>query len=281
MAAFSCRGPNAVTPKILKPDLIAPGVNIIAGWTGAVGPTSLSADTRHVSFNILSVTSMSCPHVSGLAAMLKGAHPEWSPDTTRSALMTTAYTTYKNGKIILDVATGQPATPFDYGAGHVDPVAALDSGLVYDANIGDYLNFFCTFNYTPSQIKLVARRDFTCDTRKNYRVEDFNYPSFAVPFEAASGIGGGSNAPSTVQYTRILTNVGTPTTYKASGSSQSPSVKIVVEPETLSFTELYEKKSYTVTFTSASQTSGTTGFAYLEWSDGNHKVVNPIAFSWA
>lgn len=278
VAAFSSRGPNMLTPKILKPDLIAPGVNILAGWTGAVGPTGLSVDSRHVSFNIISGTSMSCPHVSGLAALLKGAHPEWSPAAIRSALMTTAYRTYKNGQTITDVATGLPATPFDYGAGHVDPMAALDPGLVYDATVDDYLSFLCALNYTSSQIKLVAKREFTCNKRIKYRVEDFNYPSFAVPFETA--LGGGSHTPSTVQYKRILTNVGTPATYKVSVSSQSPSVKIVVEPQTLSFREAYEKKSYTVTFTSPSKPSGTTSFAHLEWSDGKHKVTSSIAFSW-
>ncbi|XP_027330344.1 subtilisin-like protease SBT1.7 [Abrus precatorius] len=280
VAAFSSRGPNALTPKILKPDLIAPGVNILAGWTGAVGPTGLNVDKRHVSFNIISGTSMSCPHVSGLAAILKGAHPEWSPAAIRSALMTTAYTSYKNGETIEDVATGLPGTPFDYGAGHVDPVAALDPGLVYDANVDDYLGFFCALNYTSFQIKLAARREFVCDSKRKYRVEDFNYPSFAVALETASGIGGGSDAPTTVEYSRVLTNVGAPGTYKVSVSSRISSVKIVVQPQTLSFTQLYEKKSYTVSFTHTSMPSGTNSFARLEWTDGKHKVASPIAFSW-
>ncbi|KAL2974113.1 hypothetical protein AAZX31_14G084800 [Glycine max] len=281
VAAFSSRGPNALTPKILKPDLIAPGVNILAGWTGAVGPTGLTVDSRHISFNIISGTSMSCPHVSGLAAILKGAHPQWSPAAIRSALMTTAYTSYKNGETIQDVSTGQPATPFDYGAGHVDPVAALDPGLVYDANVDDYLGFFCALNYSSFQIKLAARRDFTCDSKKVYRVEDFNYPSFAVPLETTSGIGGGSDAPKTVKYSRVLTNVGAPGTYKASVVSLGDlNVKIVVEPETLSFTELYEKKGYMVSFRYTSMPSGTTSFARLEWTDGKHRVGSPIAFSW-
>ncbi|KAG5034003.1 hypothetical protein JHK87_008913 [Glycine soja] len=279
VAAFSSRGPNVLTPKILKPDLIAPGVNILAGWTGAVGPTGLTEDTRHVEFNIISGTSMSCPHVTGLAALLKGTHPEWSPAAIRSALMTTAYRTYKNGQTIKDVATGLPATPFDYGAGHVDPVAAFDPGLVYDTSVDDYLSFFCALNYSSYQIKLVARRDFTCSKRNNYRVEDLNYPSFAVPFNTAYGVKGGSRKPATVQYTRTLTNVGAPATYKVS-VSQSPSVKIMVQPQTLSFGGLNEKKNYTVTFTSSSKPSGTNSFAYLEWSDGKHKVTSPIAFSW-
>ncbi|KAL7199507.1 hypothetical protein ACSBR2_021731 [Camellia fascicularis] len=76
VAAFSSRGPNFLAPEILKPDLIAPGVNIIVGWTGSKGPTGLPIDTRRVEFNIISGTSMSCPHVSGLAAMLMAAKPE-------------------------------------------------------------------------------------------------------------------------------------------------------------------------------------------------------------
>ncbi|XP_028792892.1 subtilisin-like protease SBT1.7 [Neltuma alba] len=277
VAAFSSRGPNPLTPGILKPDLIAPGKNILAGWTHAAGPSELDYDTRRVSFNIISGTSMSCPHVSGLGAMLKGAHPDWSPATIRSALMTTAYTTDKNGAALLDFATGKPATPFDFGAGHVDPAAALDPGLVYDATTNDYLNFLCALDYTSSQIKQATGQDFTCDSRKKYRVEDLNYPSFAVNMKTASG----SGKPMSVQHTRILTNVGEPGTYKVSVSSPSSSVKIEVEPTTLCFSKMYEKKSFTVTFnTWASMPSGTTTFGHLEWSDGKHKVVSPIALGW-
>ncbi|EXC04834.1 Subtilisin-like protease [Morus notabilis] len=279
VAAFSSRGPNPITPEILKPDLIAPGVNILAGWTGRAGPTGLDTDNRRVSFNIVSGTSMSCPHVSGLAALLKAAHPEWSPAAIRSALMTTAYSTYKGGKTISDISTGSSATPFDYGAGHVDPVAALEPGLVYDATVQDYISFFCALNYSASQIKTVTKGDYTCDHTKKYSLGDFNYPSFAVPLETASSSEGGADASSTVKYTRTLTNVGEPATYKVSISSD-PSVKISVQPESLSFSEAYEKKTYTVTFTANSQPSGTTSFARLEWSDGKHAVSSPIAFSW-
>ncbi|KAK0577779.1 hypothetical protein LWI29_038517 [Acer saccharum] len=280
VAAFSSRGPNPITPEILKPDLIAPGVNILAAWTGAIGPTGMESDARHVDFNIISGTSMSCPHVSGLAALLKAAHPEWSPAAIKSALMTTAYSTYENGGTILDVATGHASTPFDYGAGHVDPVAALDPGLVYDATVDDYLGFLCALNYSTSQIKLATKRDFTCVSSKVYSLGNLNYPSFAVPLETASSSKGGAGVTSTVKYTRTLTNVGASATYKVSMSSETQSVKMLVEPESLSFSGPYEKKSYTVTFTASSKPSGTTSFARLQWSDGKHVVNSPIAFSW-
>ncbi|OMP01832.1 hypothetical protein COLO4_11530 [Corchorus olitorius] len=278
VAAFSSRGPNSITPEILKPDLIAPGVNILAGWSGAVGPTGLATDDRRVDFNIISGTSMSCPHVSGLAGLLKAAHPDWSPAAIRSALMTTAYTEYKNKQKMQDIATGKASTPFDHGAGHVDPVSALDPGLVYDLNVDDYLGFLCGLNYSAFQIRALAKRNFSCDDSKKYSVTDLNYPSFAVNFDTISG---GSNV---LKYTRTLTNVGSPGTYKVSVSpDQIPGVKISIQPETLSFSKANEKKSYTVTFTGSTNSqssSNSFSFARLEWSDGKHIVGSPIAISW-
>lgn len=280
VAAFSSRGPNPITPQILKPDLIAPGVNILAGWTGAAGPTGLDRDRRRVSFNIISGTSMSCPHASGLAALLKAAHPDWSPAAIRSALMTTAYSTYKDGETIKDLATGGPSTPFDYGSGHVNPVSAAEPGLVYDTSEEDYLIFLCALHYTSAQIKTVANKDFVCDPNKKYSVADLNYPSFAVPFETASSGDGGVGATSTVTYTRTVTNVGGAGTYVVSLSSETRSVRMSVEPGVLDFSKLYEKKRYTVSFVASSMPSGTRSFGSLEWSDGKHKVRSPIAFSW-
>ncbi|XP_057501401.1 subtilisin-like protease SBT1.7 [Actinidia eriantha] len=283
VAAFSSRGPNAITPEILKPDVIAPGVNIIAGWSGSVGPTGLSTDMRRVGFNIISGTSMSCPHVSGLAALLKAAHLQWSPAAIRSALMTTAYTQYKNGQSIQDVASGRPSTPFDHGAGHVDPAAALNPGLVYDLDVTDYLGFLCALNYTSDQISMLARRNFTCDPAKKYSLTDLNYPSFSVPLQTAqsgSGGGGSDGGSTVVKYTRTLTNVGSPGTYKVLVRLKSEAVKVSVEPESLSFSELNDKKSYTVTFTAGSMPSNTVLFGRIEWSDGAHVVGSPIAISW-
>ncbi|KFK28394.1 hypothetical protein AALP_AA8G509300 [Arabis alpina] len=272
VAAFSSRGPNSITPNILKPDLIAPGVNILAAWTGAQGPTGLASDSRRVEFNIISGTSMSCPHVSGLAALLKSVHPEWSPAAIRSALMTTAYQTYKDGKPILDIATGKPSTPFDHGSGHVSPTTAINPGLIYDLTTEDYLGFLCALNYTSSQIRSVARRNLTCDSSKSYSVADLNYPSFAVNVDGAGAY----------KYTRTVTSVGGSGTYSVKLYSETTAVKISVEPAVLNFKEVNEKKSYTVTFTvDSSKGSGSNSFGSIEWSDGKHVVASPVAVSWS
>lgn len=269
VAAFSSRGPNTITPEILKPDMIAPGVNILAGWAGSMGPTGLPEDKRRVEFNIVSGTSMSCPHVSGLAALLKAAHPEWSPAAIRSALMTTSYAFYKDGKPMEDLATGKPSTPYDHGAGHVDPISALNPGLVYDLAVDDYLSFLCALNYTSSEINILAKKNFSCDPKTKYRVADLNYPSFAVTLQNGD-----------VKYTRTLTNVGSASTYKVSVTSQSESVKVLVDPESLTFTKINEKKSYTVTFSAGSMASKSDTFGRIVWSDGKQTVGSPFAVSW-
>ncbi|CAH1413354.1 unnamed protein product [Lactuca virosa] len=279
VASFSSRGPNTITPEILKPDILAPGVNILAGWSGAVGPTGLPDDSRRVEFNIISGTSMSCPHVSGLAALLKAAHPNWSPAAIKSALMTTAYTAYKNGKIIEDLATGNPSTPFDHGAGHVDPVSALNPGLVYDISADDYFDFLCALNYTAAQIQVVTKRTTGCDSTKKYSVGDLNYPSFAVV--VPSGSSSKSGGATVVKQTRTLTNVGgESSTYKVSTFSDNKSVQISVVPQTLSFSQVNEKKSYTVTFTAASMPVNSNAFGRIEWSDGKRVVGSTVAVSW-
>ncbi|GFQ04568.1 subtilisin-like protease PjSBT1.7.2 [Phtheirospermum japonicum] len=269
VAAFSSRGPNLVNPEILKPDLIAPGVNILAAWTKVVGPTGLAFDERRVDFNIISGTSMSCPHVSGLAALLKAAHSDWSPAAIRSALMTTAYSTYKNS---------ETSNPFGHGAGYVDPVPALDPGLVYDLCPLDYFDFLCALNYDSAQIKLLAlgETNFNCDKKKTYSVNNLNYPSFAVSVQADQK--GGTVV---LKYTRTLTNVGKGGTYKVSLFSPSQSVKISVVPGILTFSQKNEKKSYNVTFKVATKMKANTNqFGRIEWSDGKHVVGSPVAFSW-
>ncbi|GKA19368.1 retrotransposable element Tf2, partial [Tanacetum coccineum] len=89
VAAFSSRGPSAISPKILKPDIAAPGLNILAAWTEGNSPTKIeAADKRKVKYNILSGTSMACPHVSTTVALIKVIHPNWSSATIKSALIT-------------------------------------------------------------------------------------------------------------------------------------------------------------------------------------------------
>ena len=82
-AAFSSRGPLlAGGGDLLKPDVIAPGQDILA----AHAPPNNFGQL----FALISGTSMSSPHVAGLGALFKELHPSWSPMAIKSALMTSA-----------------------------------------------------------------------------------------------------------------------------------------------------------------------------------------------
>ncbi len=128
-ASFSSRGPlRAGNGDLLKPDLIAPGQDILA----AVAPPGNAGRD----FDLYSGTSMSSPHVAGLGALLKNLHPDWSPMMIKSALMTTGYD-------VLDGPNTNPLVIFRQGAGHVKPNSAADPGLVFDSGFNDWLNFIC------------------------------------------------------------------------------------------------------------------------------------------
>ncbi|GJC92024.1 PA domain-containing protein [Colletotrichum higginsianum] len=284
MAGFSSRGPNVPVPQLLKPDITGPGVSILAAWTGGVGPTGGANDTRRVAFNIISGTSMSCPHLSGIALFVMARRPEWSPAAVRSALMTTAYTTTKGGdqSPMLDAANLQPATPLSYGNGHVDPVAALDPGLVYDIHPDDYFDFLCAINATSAFIGGITRGNRTCATDGGYSAYDLNYPSFSVLYGGGAPTPGAANGTYTATLRRTVTNVGGPGTYTAEVSLRDPGlVKVSVEPATLSFAAAGEKQGYAVTVTMCTPPSrNATSSGRLVWSDGTHVVGSALSFVW-
>ncbi|KAJ6805050.1 uncharacterized protein M6B38_181920 [Iris pallida] len=277
VASFSSRGPNYRAPEIIKPDVIAPGVNILAAWTGESSPTDLDIDQRRVEFNIISGTSMSCPHVSGIAALLKKAHPDWSPAAIKSALMTTAYNLDNSGEIIKDLATGGESTPFVRGSGHVDPNRALDPGLVYDLRPDDYVAFLCSVGYYPQQIAVITRDGMSANcsnvAKKLSSAGGLNYPSFGVVFTSDSDV---------VTYSREVRNVGSGAAAYEVEVSSPANVNVTVSPSRLEFDSEGESLSYEITFASIADlgASGKRQFGWISWSDGVHKVRSPIAVSW-
>ncbi|XP_008780099.1 subtilisin-like protease SBT1.3 [Phoenix dactylifera] len=271
VAAFSSRGPNILTLEILKPDVVAPGVNILAAWSGDASPSSLLADHRRVRFNILSGTSMSCPHVGGVAALLKASHPDWSPSAIKSALMTTAYTHDNTFRPLKDAATGAPSTPYDHGAGHIRPAKAVDPGLIYDISPDDYFEFLCTQKLTPLQLKVFSKSSNRTCKHRLASPGDLNYPAISAVFREQP-------APALTLH-RTVTNVGPPVSTYHVRVTPFRGVDVAVEPKTLHFTHQNQKLSYKVTFRTKSP-QPMPGFGALIWSDGIHLVRSPVAVTW-
>ncbi|CAL1374614.1 unnamed protein product [Linum trigynum] len=258
---FSSRGPNPITSDILKPDLTAPGLNILAAWTQANTLTDQTGDTRIVPYNIISGTSMSCPHVSGAAAYVKSFHPTWSPAAIKSALMTTA-----RPLTVKDNADAE----FAYGSGQIDPSRAVDPGLVYDAGESDYVKLLCGQGYTTKQLRLVTGDDSVCSTTTNGTVWDLNYPSFALSSSTPA------NSVTRV-FHRTVTNVGKAvSSYKATvnGPLGPSGLKVEVVPDVLNFKSVGEKQEFVVTVTAALGIVTLSGS--LVWSDGSHVVRSPL-----
>ncbi|GER33830.1 subtilase family protein [Striga asiatica] len=261
MADFSSRGPNFVTPEILKPDVTAPGVNIIASFSEAANPSDLDFDHRKTPFNIMSGTSMSCPHVSGVAGLLRSLHPDWSPAAIRSAIMTTARTRDNSGKPLQDWDQTK-ATPLMYGSGHIRPNRAQDPGLVYDLTVNDYLDFLCGCGYNQTLLANFATSQYDCPTK--YSVLDFNNPSIMVP-----------QVNSSATVTRRVKNVGSPGKY-TSRVRQPPGFMVSVEPKVLEFKEVGEEKAFRVTIKAKRGVKNDYYFGELLWTDGRHYVRSPI-----
>ena len=245
-AAFSSRGPlTAGRGDLLKPDVIAPGQDIVA----AVAPPSNAG----LLYNVYSGTSMSSPHVAGLAALLRDLHPDWSPMTIKSALMTSA-------SDVLDGPNTNPLVIFRQGGGHVRPNLAGNPGLVYDSNVNDWLAFLCgtTTGVTPSVCTSLAAAGYSLDP------SDMNVASIAI---------GDLAGAQTV--TRRVTNVGgSNATYGASVTGMT-GITTVVTPSSLTLAP-GQTGSFTVTFTRTTAALSAYTGGQLTWTDGIHSVRTPL-----
>jgi subtilisin family serine protease len=254
MAAFSSRGPIlGGGGDLLKPDLGAPGVDVLA----AVAPPG----NRGRDFDLYSGTSMASPHVAGLAALLMQLEPDWSPMAIKSALMTTATD-------VLDEFAGTAAADaaatraFAQGAGHVKPKSAADPGLVYDSDIYDWAAFLCGTNpgyFSQATCNALQGLGYSLDR------SDMNLASIAI-----------GDLAGTQTVKRRVTNVGDEaSTYRAEVSLSG--IDAVVAPSTLTIGP-GETASFTIAFARTTAPLNAYTGGSLTWVEkgGNHTVRSPI-----
>ena len=250
MANFSARGPGP-SPDILKPDVTAPGVNIIAGFT----PEPANA-TPGENYAYLSGTSMSTPHVAGVTALLRQAHPDWSAAAIRSALITSAR---QNLQIPNSLSS---ANPFDYGGGHIVPNDALEPGLVYDVSDDEYDAFACG---TASPAVTSARCAELAAAGLSFYARDFNQPSIAI-----------SRLAYQETVTRRVTNVSDDAESYTVEISAPPGISMSVSPPTISL-GAGASTTFDVTFTYVSEALDLWRFGSLTWKGDDHDVHSNIA----
>jgi len=249
MGSFSSRGPNLTDPGFLKPDVVAPGVNILAGQTPDV-----ANGIRGELFQYLSGSSQSVPHVAGIAALIKEAHPEWSPAAIKSALMTTAR------QDILKENRQTPADSFDMGAGHIVPNQAVDPGLVYEITTADYDAYLCgTFASRLTAPECAA----LLGANPAPSGESLNLPSMAV-----------AELVTSATVTRTVTNVGPAEQYTVSVEAPA-GIGVSVRPTMLSLGS-GQSANYEITFTNLGAAPNEWNAGSLTWETTTHLVRSPL-----
>ncbi|XP_013446506.2 subtilisin-like protease SBT4.14 isoform X2 [Medicago truncatula] len=261
VASFSSRGPNSGSQHVLKPDVTAPGISILASFTLRHSITSIEGDTQFSVFTLMSGTSMACPHISGIAAYVKSFHPNWTPAAIRSAIMTTAKP--MSQKV-------NKEAEFAFGAGLVNPTRALNPGLIYDMDEFGYVQFLCHEGYNGSTLSILIGSPVNCTSLLPGIGHDaINYPSMQLSVKR--------NTESTIGvFRRRVTNVGPgPTMYNATIKSPK-GVEITVKPTSLIFYHTLQKKNFKVVVKAKSMASMKIVSGSLIWRNPRYIVRSPI-----
>ncbi|XP_030534543.1 CO(2)-response secreted protease-like isoform X3 [Rhodamnia argentea] len=268
VASFSSRGPGDLTENILKPDIMAPGVAILAADIPKNDPGSVPFGKKPSKFSIKSGTSMACPHVTGAAAIIKSVHRGWSSSMIKSALMTTATFVNNEGKPLKN-SSRSLASPHETGAGEISPYRALHPGLVFETTTKDYLMFLCYIGYSQKNVSSMASFKFRCpENSVGELISDVNYPSISISNLNRHG--------SARVVARTVTNVGpVNSTYVASVDSPM-GLTVKVNPSKIDFRQNARRVSYNVSF-DGKEAPGGYNFGSLTWSDGRHSVRTVFA----
>lgn len=240
LAESSSRGPNKANADVLKPDLAAPGTDILAPYADLsldrAGRDAIVAGgvRGQTVFGVLSGTSMAAPHVAGVAALLKQAHPAWSPAAIKSALMTSA-TPLKRADGSAD------ADVWGYGAGQLNPAGALDTRLVHDIPVAHFIDY----------------------SQDRFAGAELNLAS--ITRAGVVGIG---------RSVRTLTNTG-PATATYTASASLPGYRVVVSPASLTLAPGASGR-YSVTVTRTDAPMDAWRFGQLVWRGDGRSVRSPL-----
>ncbi|CAA2993220.1 CO(2)-response secreted protease-like [Olea europaea subsp. europaea] len=263
VAPFSSRGPGGLTENILKPDIMAPGVAILAAIVPKIIPGYSPPGNKTSLFSIRSGTSMACPHVTGVVAFIKSKHPHWSSSITKSALMTTASVSNNLGKPLTN-SSDYYANPHEAGVGEISPIRALDPGLVFETTVQDYLYFLCYFGYKPKILRSITNTNFSCPKISAEKfISNINYPTISIASLKKN--------EDIRKIKRVVTNVGSSNATYTSNVEAPPGLKVLVFPNRLNFSAGLKRAAFKIFFDGKEASKGY-NYGAIKWFDGLHVV---------
>ncbi|KAK2987604.1 hypothetical protein RJ640_009348 [Escallonia rubra] len=298
VAVFSSMGPNIITRDIIKPDITAPGVNILAAWspvatkdTAARSTASFAAsEAAMYSASVTESATVACLELFELTAppfkvskslheSLYLGHINSIPNIKNNKAFSSCSLTYiyffyltatvqdNAQNFIGRDPNGAPTTPFDYGSGHINPVAAVNPGLVYDYDSNDIIDLLCSTGASPAQLKNLTNNLVYCKKHPTAPY-DFNYPSIGV-----------SNMDGNLSVHRTVTYYGEGYTTYYAKLDYPDGVNVSVTPHELKFRKAGEKMPFRVDFAPYKSSNGSFVFGALTWSKGIHRIRSPIGLN--
>ena len=159
---------------------------------------------------------------------------------------------------------------FAFGAGQVNPTGAVDPGLVYDMDEMSYIQFLCREGYSGSKLRvLVGPQPINCSKIVPGLGSDaLNYPTMQLSLK-------NKQEPTIGVFRRRVTNVGQAISIYNATIIAPKGVEITVEPMTLSFTSVLQKRSFKVVV-KAQPTTSMVSAGSLVWKSSRHIVRSPI-----
>ncbi|CAL5347815.1 unnamed protein product [Camellia sinensis] len=244
---------------------MAPGVAILAATMPNKEDGSVPIGKAPSLFDLRSGTSMACPHVSGAAAFIKSVHHRWSSSMIKLALMTTGVVSNNIGRPLTN-SSNQIANPLEMGVGEINPIKALNPGLVFEATLKDYLNFLCYYGISQKMIRLISKTNFSCPKDSNQDlISNINYPSISI--------GKLNRLQGFKIVERTITNVGSPNSSYVSSIDAPPCLVVKVSPKNIDFAKAASTRvSFKISFQGKEEASRGYKFGAITWSDGRHDV---------
>ncbi|KAK4434644.1 CO(2)-response secreted protease [Sesamum alatum] len=318
VALFSSRGPVFGVRNLLKPDIAAPGQNILAAWSPNSNELTVPGREPPL-YGIVSGTSMACPHVSGLAAVVKSQHPTWSSSAIRSAIMTTGsvsskqtlFATFKNKsrayhriEMFIEIRlcfTGVLITEFisisftAIQTNNVDGPITAETGseaTPYDIGAGE---ISLSGALQPGLVYETETMDyilFLCNI--GYNTSDIKLiasdlpVNFSCPVESSFDLVSNMNYPSIAvsllqendikTVNRTVTNVGEDESIYTPAIEAPAGVDVQVVPDQLEFTRDVKKLTFEVTFNKTAESQEDL-FGSITWCNEKYKVRSPFVVS--